>query len=411
MSTRTCLARLLLAAAAALAGAAGAQDHGHGRGGCDGPQFECAREATPAFAPDGALWLAWSSDSRVFVARSADRGQTFDGAREITRAPQRLDHAADARPQIAIGPRGQVVVGYAVMTEVQFQGALWYAHSPDGRQFSEPRQLAAAPGGRRFLALATDPGGDVFAAWVDKRGLAAAQRDGREYDGAAVLAAWSHDGGATFGEPLIVREHTCECCRVAVDFAAAGKPVVVWRNLFGAARDHALTSFRAPGEAGSVYRVSVDDWQIDACPHHGPALAVAPDGTYHVAWFTASARRAGLFYARSTDAGASFSAPLAFGAPARQPARPQLLALGASLWLAWREFDGEATEVVVMHSADGGRSWGPRRIAGRSTGMADHPLLATDGRQAWLSWLTRAEGYQLMPLAPAEATAGTTNDL
>lgn len=388
-----------LAASLALAGAALAQEHSsHGARGCDGPQFACARQATPAFAPDGALWLAWTSERRVYVARSPDRGASFAPAIEITRGPVRLDHAADARPQLVVDGRNRVTVGFTEMTSVQFQGELHYAHSPDGSRFDAPRPLDAVPAGKRFLSLELDPAGSILATWVDKRGLAAARADGRDYAGAAVVAAWSRDGGATFGEPLTIQEHTCECCRLDVDFAGPGRPVVLWRNLFGKARDHAVAGFVAADTVGPLRRVSQDDWQIEACPHHGPALAVARDGAWHVAWFTASPVRTGLFYARSADAGEHFTAPLAFGDPARQPARPQLLAVGDSLWLAWREFDGEATEVVAMHSTDGGASWSRRRVLGRSASPADHPLLVSDGRDAWFSWLTAAEGYRLLPL-------------
>ena len=404
----------LLAAVLACSGTAYAQDHqqDHNTGSaarCDGPEFTCAIEAMPTFASDGALWLAWSSASRVFTARSADEGRSFTAPVEITRGAVKLDHSADTRPQIVVDRTGGVTVGYAVMTAVQFQGKLFHAHSGDGgRAFSVPRQVSANPAGQRFLSLALDPGGAVFAAWVDKRDLAAAKAVGREYAGAAVFAAWSHDGGVTFGTPITVREHTCECCRVAVDFAGAGRPVVLWRNLFGKARDHAVATFSSSTTVGPVHRVSEDDWQIDACPHHGPTIAVAPDGRYHVAWFTASDTRKGLFYAHSSNGGATFSGLQPIGDPARQPARPQLLAVGSDLWLAWREYDGVATEVVAKHSGNGGQDWSPRQVVGRSASTADHPLLISDGRRVFISWLTRAEGYRLLPLQAVESGASST---
>ncbi len=377
-----------------------AQEHGPAAaGGCDDSTWECAREATPAFGPDGSLWVAWSSAGRIRVARSADMGASFGPATEITRGPMKLDHAADTRPQIAVDAGGRATVGWTVLTDVQFQGDVYYAHAErNATAFGPPRRLDGNPAGKRFLSLALDPGRDMLATWVDKRDLAAARAAGREYAGAAVYAAWSRDGGASFGEPLIIQEHTCECCRLAVDFVAPGRPVVVWRNLYGKARDHAIATFAGAGSVGPVYRVSDDDWEIDACPHHGPSIAVTADGSYHVAWFTASPVRTGLFYARSADAGAHFSAPQPIGDPSRQPARPQLLAFGNELWLAWREYDGEATEVVVMHSPDGGRNWSTRSVAGRSTSRADHPLLIGDGARAYVSWLTQAEGYRLLPL-------------
>jgi hypothetical protein len=32
----------------------------------------------------------------------------------------------------------------------------------------------------------------------------------------------------------------------------------------------------------------------------------------------------------------------------------------------------------------------------------DHPLLVSDGKRAFLSWLTAAEGYRLLPLGAAQ---------
>lgn len=367
---------------------------------CDGPEFRCALRATPAFAADGTLWLAWNSASHVYVAHSADDGGHFSRPVEVTRGATKLDHSVDTRPQLVVGPGGSVNVGYAVMTEGGFMhGDLLHAHSEDGGlTFDAPRQVNANPAGKRFLSLSTDPAGAVFAAWVDKRGLAAAQAAGQDYAGAAVMAAWSRDGGASFGEPVTVGEHTCECCRIAVGFAAAGQPVIAWRNLFGRARDHAIATFTAPTVVGPIHRVSDDDWEIDACPHHGPSLAVATDGSYHLAWFTASSLRKGLFYARSTDAGTTFSAPLPIGNPARQPARPQVLAQGGKLWVAWREYDGKATEVLVMESRNDGRDWLPPKVVGRTTGTADHPRLVGNGRGVFVSWLADTDGYRLLPV-------------
>ena len=406
MNNRVLFRTGFMAAALAACGAALAAMDGHQHGAgdqCDDARFACAVEATPTFAKDGSLWLTWSSPSRIHVARSTDLGRSFSAPVEITRGPEKIDHSADARPQIVVDGAGRVTVGYQVMTDVRFQGEIYHATSTNGgRSFSAPRQINVDPAGKRFLSLNLDPGGHIFATWVDKRGLAAAQAAGRPYSGAAVYGAWSYDGGATFGEPLSIGEQTCECCRLSVDFAGAGKPVVVWRNLFGDARDHAITTFRSAGVVGPINRVSDDDWKIDACPHHGPSVAVAPNGDYHVAWFTASDKRKGLFYAHSTDAGVTFSEPQPFGTAGRQPSRPRLLSVKNDLWLAWREYDGTATDVMVMHSGDSGRTWSAPRSFARSTGTVDHPLLVSNGRDVFVSWLTRAEGYRLLPLKVAD---------
>ena len=101
----------------------------------------------------------------------------------------------------------------------------------------------------------------------------------------------------------------------------------MFRNLFeGGVRDHAVMTFADPATPGEVRRVSNDDWQISACPHHGPSLSISPAGTYHVAWYTNGKARKGLFYARSQDEGRMFSDPIPLGRSDRNPTRPYVLA-------------------------------------------------------------------------------------
>jgi hypothetical protein len=144
--------------------------------------------------------------------------------------------------------------------------------------------------------------------------------------------------------------------------------------------------------------VSVDDWKIEACPHHGPSLAIAPDGSYHVAWFTDGAARKGLFYARADSADAPFEAPRTLASPDRQPARPYVLADGAAVHLVWKEFDGIKALVRWQVSHDSGRTWSATRTVADTDDASDHPLLVAHAGRAYLSWLTKAQGYRLIPL-------------
>ncbi len=149
---------------------------------------------------------------------------------------------------------------------------------------------------------------------------------------------------------------------------------------------------------GPLRRVSIDDWKIDACPHHGPSLAIAPDGSYHAAWFTDGAARRGLFYARADNADAPFSEPRALSSPDRQPARPYLLSDGKLLHLVWKEFDGTKSSVKWQFSSDSGRTWSEAKTVADTDDASDHPLLIAHKGHAYLSWLTKTEGYRLIPL-------------
>jgi hypothetical protein len=175
-----------------------------------------------------------------------------------------------------------------------------------------------------------------------------------------------------------------------------GTPVIAWRHIFGKnVRDHAM--LRLDGKSQLV-RLSHDNWEIDACPHHGPALSIAPDGAYHAVWFSNAPEMRGLFYARSSDQGKSFSSPFSFGNLKAQPAHPYVLSLGKLVFIAWKEFDGEATRINLIQSSDGGGLWTePEKIAATAD-TSDHPLLIAAGEKAYLSWNTVKEGYRLIAL-------------
>ncbi len=355
--------------------------------------------ATPAFAPDGTLWLVRAHANQVVVVKSSDLGRTFSAPVAVTREPMNLDWGPDARARIAADSKGGLVVTFAIFQDKRFNGRAFSARSSDnGASFTRPQPLTADTTSQRFENVAIDPAGRVFAAWLDKRNVAPAVAAGRPYPGAALAYAWSDDGAA-FGNTSIALDNTCECCRLGIAFAGPGRPVIAFRNIFeGSIRDHAVVAFKDATTPGPLRRVSVDDWKLEACPHQGPSLAIAPDGSEHVAWFTDGAARKGLFYARADSADSAFDAPRALSSPDRQPARPYLLANGPALHLVWKEFDGTKALVRWQLSHDSGRTWSAVRTVADTDDASDHPLLVAHGGRAYLSWLTKAQGYRLIPL-------------
>ena len=385
-----------------LATGAIAQEHHHDMAApvtCGEATLTCADKATPIFA-GGALWLAWSANGRVAVQQSRDLGRTFSQPVFVNHHAEKLDGGADSRPQIVVEKGGRTTVAYTIAKGANFAGQVLIARSTDGKTFAAPKPLTDDTASQRFVSVTLDPSGDVFAAWIDKRNLAAAAKSGKDYDGAALAFAWA-TGGQDFAVTRIAQDNTCECCRIGVGFAGAHKPVVMWRNMFaGGVRDHALMTL-TDGKPGPVSRVAVDDWKIDACPHQGPSLAVGADGVYHATWFTDGRVRQGLFYAYSKDAGRTFSTPMAIGDNNRQPSRPFVLATSGVVWLAWKEFDGERSVVSTRMSRDNGVTWSTPQAVAVTDDASDHPLLIADGGKVYLSWLTHHEGYRLIALENA----------
>ena len=367
---------------------------------CTEPVLRCAKAAMPYFADDGSLWVVWSGASAISVARSTNLGQHFEDRIEIARHGDFLDTGPDARPQIVGDRQGNMTIAYSFFRDKNWNAQVNISTSSDnGKTFTTPRSISSDPTSQRFPTLSINQHGRIFVAWIDKREVAAATKAGIKRSGASVAMAWSDDAGQTFRDERLVRDQSCECCRIGLTVTAAGDPAILYRAIFeGGVRDHASQVLSLSLAQGPVRRVAVDDWKTDSCPHHGPSLAVSANGTMHAAWFTQGEARSGIFYAQSKDWGEHYSQPRAIGNPEHQPGRPYLFAKGHDTWLVWKEFDGKSVSVWQQYSEDDGNIWSAPVQITQAVGYTDHPILIANGSKVYLSWLTSADGYRLIEL-------------
>ena len=366
---------------------------------CVGLTLACADTLTPTFSDDGTLWLAARGGDRLYVLRSHDGGASFLPATAIDTKGATLDWGPDARPKLVVTADGTAVLAYATFRDDDFNGEVFTTRSTDGgASFAPPQPITDVQESQRFQDLALDADGAIFATWLDKRHRVDFKRRGLPYPGAGLAYTWSHDGGAHFDPAKIVFDNTCECCRLGIAFKGKGQPIVLFRNIFaGSIRDHAVLTFDAPDKPGQLRRVSDDGWKTAACPHQGPSLAIAPDGAYHAVWFTQGEVRKGVFYAHSEDGGLHFSDPMRLGESGRSLSRPFVLATAGTVRVAWKDYDGTRTQIMLIASHDGGRSWSPPRTIAATDKTSDHPILISDAHRAFLSWQTGA-GYKLVDL-------------
>lgn len=373
-----------------------------------GPVAPSSSVPTPSFDATGRLWVAFVEGDAVYVTSSRDRGKTFGGAVRLNPDPEKIDANGEARPKLAVGADGQLLVTWTQKLDKPFAGNIRFSRSTDGgRSFSKPVTLNddGVVTGHRFDVIGIGPRGEVVVAWVDKRDREKALGRGQKYEGAAIYYAISQDGGLTFAPNRKLKDYACECCRLALAFDAQGFAALVWRDILpGGIRDHSLARLSISASDVLPARATFDDWKISACPHHGPSLSVGSDGSYHLGWFTGDGRNGGgVFYARSTSQGRNFDEPQRFGNP-ESAGHPSVLALGNRVLLAWKEFkDGVGTVVMMTASEDGGTRWSAPRVLATTRHESDHPFLVSDGRDAFVSWFSSDDGYRLLPASLAQA--------
>ena len=374
-------------------------------------QDPVARQARPMLATSadfdraGRLWRVTVEGGRALVSHSEDRGRTFSAPVAVNAVPEKIGGEGELRPKIAFGPRGEIYVTWTQALDKPYAGHIRFSRSTDGgKTFSAPLIVNHNRDAitHRFEALAVAADGTIFIAWIDKRDLQAAQKAGKKYEGAAVYAAVSRDGGASFGQEFKVADHSCECCRIALATEPSGTAVLMWRHVFdGGVRDHAMARIGPQGVLQQPVRASFGNWKIDACPHHGPAIARGGDWGWHLAWYDGNEKKPGLYVARMDGEAWVTSPARRFGNGEAQAGHPSLFARGERLWLVWKELTETQAVVMAMTSDDGGRSWGEPRMAANTSGAADHPFLVSDGKETYLSWNTQADGYRLIPLGAA----------
>ena len=344
---------------------------------------------------DGRLWLARVENQRLLVSHSNDGGVSFSSAVVVTPVPEEISTDGENRPKIAVARDGTVLLSWTQVLPQRHSGNIRFSRSTDsGKTFSSPITLNddGRITGHRFDALTIDGSGRVVVAWLDARDRDAARERGEKFSGTSIYIAQSSNNGASFSANQRFQQHTCECCRIAITWTNEG-PVALWRNIFGAnTRDFAIANI----DQGGVRRITDDDWQIDACPHNGGGIAANGQGLLHLTWFTNGSKRQGLFY-KYID-GDRESQPLAIGNPANQASHATVAAMGDTVVLTWREFNGQLYLVQMMRSNDGGNSWGePQRLM-ETNGAADYPIPLISNKQVLVVWNTATEGLRVLPL-------------
>ncbi|MCW7537992.1 glycoside hydrolase [Aquabacterium sp. A7-Y] len=353
------------------------------------------------FAPTGDLWIVGlDAQRKLFIQTSADAGLSWSPQRHIATGDDTPAAEGEARPKLAFGPDGCVVITYTQPLSKPYTGLIRMLRSTDGgRTFSAPftvhrdRQVIT----HRFDAVAFDARGTLHTLWVDKRDLTALRARGKsDYRGAAIYRNESSDGGKTFGRDLKLADHSCECCRIALAPSPDGGLVALWRHVFAPnERDHAFAPVGSASSRGPA-RATYDHWAIDACPHHGPGLAAAQGGGYHAVWFGERDGVAGVRYGRLFPDGTPRGEPVRLPDEAAEHADVQ--SIGRKVVIAWRSFDGQATRWRVWVSHDDGRSFTLRDL-GRTTEDNDHPRLARRGQDIFALWRT-TEGVRVERVAP-----------
>ena len=341
-----------------------------------------------AAAPDGRVYMTWlepSTDSGSALRFAVLSGASWSTPRTIRSGRDFFVNWADF-PSIDVLDARHLAVHWLQRTgRTSYAYGVRIAQSSDGgATWSSPitphRDSAQQEHG--FVATWREAGG-LGAVWLDGRKFA---KDGHDMSNEMTLMSTTVLPGGGVGPEIRLDDRTCDCCQNAAAVTSVG-PIVAYRNRSpDEIRDIYITR-RVAGKWIEGRAVHDDRWKIAACPVNGPALA-AYGADVAIAWFTAAADTARVNVAFSTNAGASFSAPIRVdgGNPAGRV--DVVLLTDRSALVSWIERTaGDSAAVRVQRVERGGRLGTPTTVAASSAARASgFPKMVLSGSSAIFAW-------------------------
>jgi hypothetical protein len=338
-----------------------------------------ANDAPSVAALGKIVAIAWNARtelaSDVYVRVSTDAGATFGPPTRVNQLVKDANLSGEQPARIAVASGNIIHVVWP--SRYEGRAVLRYASSADlGKTFTKPVTVVGEreSGIRGWHSIAIGHDGGVHVMWLDGRNAtpqpphqhsgsssgrsshAAMKRQAPRQD--VFHASWKDFGLRTENA---VAAHVCFCCKTAI--ATAGDRVyAAWRHIFpGSVRDIAFARSTDNGATfGAPVRLSEDNWTLDACPDDGPSMAADAHGGVHVAWpaMVAGERpRKGIFYAalpQGASDGATFGPRLRLDAGDADVAHPQIAADDhGNVAVVWDERVDNRRRIVVRRVASG----------------------------------------------------------
>jgi hypothetical protein len=209
-----------------------------------------------------------------------------------------------------------------------------------------------------------------------------------------VRYARSDDRGASWSTNTTVKSGSCECCWNTLLPAEGRSVYLLFRSK--APRDMGLAFSRDNGSTWkNVGPVGAFNWQIDACPHTGGALALTGQGNAQrlnaIVW-TGKPDMRGLHFLASQDGGAIWSPGVRLGGEYAQ--RADLVSKDGELIAVWDESVGQHAAIFMARSTNGGKEWSKPLKLSSEGANAIYPRIVAPSSGVVVLWTEAAADSQ-----------------
>jgi hypothetical protein len=254
----------------------------------------------------------------------------------------------------------------------------------DGKTWSRPqkphRDKTKTQHG--FVSMFEPPGGGLGLVWLDARDQ---ENNTTDPEGGSIgLYAASFDASWKPTGETMVNARVCECCSTAAAVTDEGVVTAFRDRSEKEIRDIAVTRLDN-GKWTDPKTVHDDNWEVDSCPVNGPAIS-ARGRQVAVAWFNAKDNKGRSFAAFSSDAGRTWSQPIALeDKVSRGYVGIDLLDDGSAV-ASWVEFDGGRSQFKARRVEPSGARSTSMTIANGEGGVIGYPRIARSGNELVFAW-------------------------
>src|SRR5882672_6558847 len=306
----------------------------------------------PRIAVDsgGTINVVWQDSpdfyrtSNVFFSRSSDGGITFSTPMNLSGTS---NSAFYSTPQIAVHNAGNISVVWESDTG---NLAIWFSGSSDGgATFSAPKMLSTNTAGSIDPQIAVDKNGNINVLWEDDL---AGHSD--------ISFSRSADNGATFSSPMNLSNPfgnslaNSNSPRLAPDLL--GNINVVWAN----DSPGNFEIFISRSTDGGVNFSGPKNISRSSTFSSNPFIAVDAGGNINVVWadINPADLNTDIFFARSSDGGATFSTAQNVSRSSGFSSNPWLTVdAGANINVSWEDNTPGNRDIFFARSTDSGATF------------------------------------------------------
>ena len=360
----------------------------------DSPATGDSREPELTATAGGRIILSWVEKigEKRYALRMATRDQAAWGApRTIGEGENWFVNWADFPSVIALNDDSLAAHWLVKSGKATYAYNVNIALSNDGgNTWSKPivPHLDNTQTEHGFVSLVPLSDGRLGAIWLDGRNMKDMKDEhdeGKPLPTSMTLRYATIDGSGKISDDAQLDERVCECCQTSAAVTSDG--------VIAAYRDRSQNEVRdiyfvrqAGGGWVSPKAVHPDNWEINGCPVNGPSIA-AQGRNVAVAWFTGAGGTQHVKVAFSTDAGATFGAPIQVDDGETQGRVDVLLLPDNSALVCWLSGTPEGGEIKVRRVETNGSLGSPAVIAktdiSRSSGF---PRMARLGNEVHIAW-------------------------